>query len=156
MELALRRSRGDVEQFGDFAVLVTLDVVQNEDLAGARGQPLDEVVEVHAQISAGRRYCGEVERCRVVGDSSALDGERSTPFDHHVQRQPVQPCAERRVSPEGAQLLPGPDEDVLGYFVGVIAAEHPPGQAMDPGDMAAIETLERGCVAGDRAGYVGV
>ena len=66
MQLPFRRSAGDVEQHRDLAMLIALNVVEDEDLAGAGRQLLDGLLECDRQIGACR---GTVIRSSAAGSS---------------------------------------------------------------------------------------
>ena len=66
-----------------------------------------------------------------------------------VDRQPVQPRAERAVAPEGAQLVPEPHEDILGAFLGVArVARQAETERVDTADMLAVQLPKSDLVAG--------
>jgi len=83
-----------------------------------------------------------------------IDPERLAPGQHHIDREPVQPGPERRLATERRELLPRPDEDVLREVIGFIRIEHAAHQAVDAGDVRAVQTLKGGRVAASRQGYV--
>ena len=68
-------------------------------------------------------------------------------FDHHVDRETVQPGPERRVAAKASELLPDANEDVLGQLVGVPASGHAPDQAVNARQMNAVQLFERADVA---------
>ena len=156
VQLPFRRPGGDLEHHRNLAVLVTLDVVQHEDFSRAGRQPGDGALEVDLEIRASRSHREPVERLRAVRHPLALDRERSPPLDHHVDREAMEPGRERRLAAELTQFLPGPHEDVLRDLVGLLRAEHPAGQAVDPADVGPVEPLEGRPVASGRQGHVAV
>jgi hypothetical protein len=91
-----------------------------------------------------------------MGRPLALNRERPPPLDDDVDREPMEPGRERRLAAELAQLLPGPHEDILGDFVGLLRAEHPAREAVDPADMGPVEPLEGRLVPAGRQGHVAV
>jgi hypothetical protein len=65
-----------------------------------------------------------------------------------IHRDPMKPGTERRLTREGVQLLPDPDEHFLHRILRIAGIEQPPSEAVDPCHMAAIQPLERGMIAG--------
>ena len=63
----------------------------------------------------------------------------------------MQPGGQRRLAAESAELLPGPDEDVLGQLVGAVGAGHATGEGEDARHVGAVEALEGRRVARNRA-----
>ena len=68
--------------------------------------------------------------------------------------EPVQPGGERRLAAERGELLPGPDEHVLGQLVGRVGAGHAAREGEDARHVLLIEALERRRVARRRVGDV--
>ena len=135
-------------------MLVPLHVVKHEDLARAGREPLDRVLEIHAQVAARRRRRQEVDCRLVVCHSRALDRKRAPPLDDDVDREPVEPGPERRVAAKLAELLPRTDEDVLRDLVGLRWAQHPPRKAVNARDVSAIDPLEGRRISAGRKGDV--
>src|SRR5258708_648611 len=66
-----------------------------------------------------------------------------------VDRQPMQPRAERAVASEQAQFLPQPHEDILGALLSVArVARQTETERIDTTDMLAVQLPKRGLVAG--------
>jgi hypothetical protein len=72
-----------------------------------------------------------------------------------VHREPVQPRPEVRVSPEGVEFLPGPDEHFLHEILGLLGPGHAHGQRVHAAYVVAIQALEGFVVADRRATDVG-
>lgn len=82
-------------------------------------------------------------------DTTLAPPRRAAFVQDDIDRQPVQPRAERALTPEGAQLVPEPHEDVLGTLFGVapIAGE-PETERVDTAGVLTIELPEGSLVAG--------
>ena len=135
------------EPVGDFFMRPSFHVVEDEDLARAIGEPTDRRLEIH-----GDRGVGGVPRRLSEGELVVLDPlplALATPMarEHHVHRQTMQPGREGALGPEGRELLPRPDEDVLGQVIGQVVPRHPPHQRVDPRHMPPVQPLERPLVA---------
>src|SRR3989442_64194 len=154
VQLRFRRSRDDAEHVGDLVVLVALDVVQHEHLARAVGEAAHRVVEVHRDVRGMRPARRRFERRGGVVEASPLHAERRAPRQDHIHGQAVQPGPEGRFAPEGRELLPGADEDVLGDVVGSFQTHHAAHQAVDARRVRAVQALERTPVPARREGRV--
>ncbi len=66
----------------------------------------------------------------------------------HVEREPTQPGREARFAAKRRELLPRPDEYVLGQGLGLRGVEHPGGQRVDRRGVAAVDPGERRGVTG--------
>ncbi len=130
--------------------------MQHEDLPRAGRQLFDRRLEIHSQVATGRRDCDDVESRRVVRHPFALDRIGAPPLDDHVDRQPVEPGRERRLASELPQLLPRADEDVLRDLVSLVAADHAPGQTVNPRHMRPVEPLEGVRIPAGRQGHIGL
>jgi hypothetical protein len=128
-------------------VLVTLDIVQHEYLAGTVRQFLQRRFEIDGHVARTRRRSQRVENGLSVVQALPAAGIGAEALDDDVHRQPVQPGAERRVTAERAQFLPDPYEHVLGDFVAIVPAGHPSNEAVDSREMRAVELLERADVS---------
>ena len=106
----------------DFLVIEPFDVVQHERLAAAFRQPFDRALEVHARnrrLAAGHR----LERGLGVERLGQLVHLR-LPAPHvveaMVERQPIEPGADRRVALEAAKLAVRLQEDLLEQVLAVL------------------------------------
>ena len=63
--------------------------------------------------------------------------------EDHADRHAVEPGTECRFAAELRDLLPGSNERVLRQLVGVIGTRHPSRQAVYPGHVTPVESLER-------------
>ncbi len=129
--------------------------MQDEHRPGPRRQAIDRRFEVEPDVPAaggGRRARHAAEGVVAIGEEAlALGAEGAKAFDDDVHGHPVQPGGQRRLAAEAAELLPGPDEDVLGQLFGVGGAGHTTGEGEDARHVDAIEALEGRRVARDRA-----
>jgi hypothetical protein len=130
--------------------------VQHEYFPRARRQLLDRALEVDLEIRAGRSHREQIERRRVVRHPLALNRKRSPPLDDDVDGKAVKPGRKRRVPAKLAQLLPGPHEDVLRDLVGLLRAEHPAREAVNPRHVRPVETFEGSLVPAGRQGHIAV
>ena len=105
-------------------------------------QPLDRRLEVHGDLRRRPRGPAPSPARRPHPVALAPDAQGLAPAEDDVDRQPVEPGAERRLSPKRPQLLPGADEDVLDHVVRVLVAQHAADEARDPRQVAAVEPLE--------------
>ena len=67
-------------------------------------------------------------------------------LQHQVDRQPVQPGAEGRLAAKAPELLPRPDEHVLGQLLGVGIRDHAAHQGMHPVHVHPVQPLEGAAV----------
>ena len=61
---------------------------------------------------------------------------------------------EGRLAPESVELLPGPDEDVLGQLLRVGVGDHPACKCVHPGHVEPVEPLEGPGIPGLGEGYL--
>ena len=130
----------------DFLVIEPFDVVQHERLAAPFRQPLDGALEIEPR---DRRLAarGRLERRFGVERFGQLVHLR-LPAAHEieavVERQTVEPRAERRVALEAAELAVGLQEDFLEQVFAVVGRPgHPAGQRVDLRAVLPVERLER-------------
>jgi hypothetical protein len=151
MQLRLGRPSSQSEHLGDFLVPIAFDIMQHKHLFRPVGQTLHGGLEVHCQLQPGTASGDNVQRRISLQVSLSSGAECLSPSQDHVHGQAMQPGTEGGFTPECAQLLPGPDEDVLGHLVGIVIVQHAPNQAVDPGHMVSIEPLEcAGIAAGSQ------
>ena len=132
----------DLEQRRDLVMLEAFDVVQHEDLARAVGQLLERGLEIHPEVARLRRTGQHLENIFAVDHPAAPDLLGTEAFDHHVHGEAMQPGGERRVAAKRAELLPQPDEDILGELVGVAPGGHPADEAVHARQVRAVDGLE--------------
>jgi hypothetical protein len=148
VQLRFRRPHRDREEFGDLLVPVALDVEEGEDLPRSFGEELDGPLQVEAELGVRRASGGVRHGDVVLPEPVAEAGIPGAPGEEEVDREAVQPGGEGGLPAEGAELLPGADEGILSGLVGLGGAEHPPGEGVDAGAVAAVEALEGGQIAG--------
>jgi len=109
-----------------------------------RESDLDRGLQVHAEVHVlrSRGRC-DVEHCLAIRQEPLpRRAERPEALDDHVHGEPVQPRRKRRLAAEQGELLPRPDEHVLGQLLGCVGAGHPPRQVEDARHMGPVYPLE--------------
>lgn len=151
MELGLDGPHGHSQEAGDLFVLVAFDVVQDEDGAGAVGQPGDGALQGQVRLGHGALRLSQVGREVLVALLPAAVGAHLPQDDPGGQA--VEPGAERALAAEGGERSPGRDERLLGHLLGETGiAGHAQGEGMDPPVVEPVELLERARVPPARAG----
>ena len=142
-----------LEHAGDFFVPVSFDIVQHQNLSRAIGKPLDRGFDIERE--PGRQVASRqpIERFRIVGVTLPFDPQRLASGQDQVQSKAVQPGAECRIAAKCAELLPGPDEDLLRHILRIVA-DHPPHEGVNPSQMAAVQPLEGMRVSGRGQGGI--
>src|SRR5688572_32565 len=102
-------------------MLIALDIVQHEDFARAVGELLERRLEIHRDIPWARRSRERLENRLAIVEPLAPRRLGAEAFDDDIDRETVQPGAERGIPTERGELLPDADEDILGQFVDVPA-----------------------------------
>ncbi len=82
------------------------------------------------------------DRFLALVPASPAPAEGAAAPENHVDCQPVEPGSEGRFAPEGAQLVPGPDEDVLHRVVRLVRVQHPAGEGVHPAPVPPVQALE--------------
>jgi hypothetical protein len=143
MQLGLGGAGCQSKHLGNLFVTISLDIVKHEHFPCAVRQSLHSGLEVHRHFRSGPAGRDHVQG-RVAVEVTLSPGAEGLPArQNHVDGKPVKPGAEGRLTPKGPQLLPGSNEDVLGYLVGVIIVEHAADQPIHLGHVSSVEPLER-------------
>src|SRR5437867_560884 len=141
-ELGLGCAGRDPQHARDLPVLVALHVVQHENNSRPLGKHLDRALEIHFQIRAPRLGGEGIKGSIIFAEALLLRPEGRPARQDDVDGEPVKPRSECRFPPEGPELLPGSQENVLGDIRGRFARRHPTCQIEDPGGVSAIEARE--------------
>jgi urocanate hydratase len=151
MKLGLGSACGQSEHLRDFLVPVSLDVVQYEDLACAIRQPCHRRLEIHGQFRSYPASRYRVQRGVTFQVALPPDAKCLPASQDYVHRKPVKPSAKGGLTPERRELLPGPNEDILGHLISVIIVQHAADQAVHPRQVSSVEPLEcAGIAAGSQ------
>ena len=116
--------------------------MQHEHLPGSIGQPPDRFFEIQRQLGGVGTARHAVQRILGVVVTAALGAERGPPGQDDVHSEAMQPRPERRLCAKRRELGPRPDEHILREIVRVLVPGHPPGEAVDPGNVRAVQPLE--------------
>ena len=115
---------------GHFLVIEPFDVVQDERLAAAFRQPLDRAIEDPIRAIGVSRRAHRLERGIGVQRFGQLVHLRP-PAPHVVEavieRQPIEPGAERRIALEAPELRYDLQEDLLQQVLAIVRATRPSG-----------------------------
>jgi len=147
MQLRLGCSYRYPQQIRDLVMLVSLDVVQNENLPCAVRKPCERHVEIHREVTGSLLRGKRFEDPVAVHVSLPSRGVRPEAFDDHVGGKAVEPRSERRLAAKARELLPHADEDILRQLLRIPSRRHATNQAMDARQMRTVEPLERACVS---------
>lgn len=144
-ELTLGGSRDHTEQGGDLLVGVPLDIVQDEDVAEAGGEPGDGALQVDPVRGLEQ---GDVVGRMIVLDSRELPGILPRSVPNRIDHEPAEPGAERRLPAEGREPFHRPDPNVVYHVLspGRIAAVEPERQTVEPGHVTIVQPPERAAV----------
>ena len=82
-------------------------------------QVLERRLEIHREVPGAGQRRQRLEDLLAVEMPLPAHGLGPEAFDHDVDREPMQPGAERRVAAKAGELLPDAHEDVLRQLVGV-------------------------------------
>ena len=122
MQLRFAGADRDAEHVCGFLMRVTIDSVQHQHVSRALRQRFDR--------GFSRRWAAERHRARLSGSApSSCCGRRhhfemSAPATRQrsIDRDPVQPRAERTAALEAAEIAPGADEGLLRAVLGDVKA----------------------------------
>ena len=148
-------AQGHAQEPGDLFVLVTFDVVQDEDGAGAAGQRRDGALQGQTGLGHGaprfREVAREIGRSLVALLPPAVGAQ---PAQDDAHGETVEPGAESARAAEGGEGAPGLDESVLGQLLGLAGiARHAQGESVDPPVVEVIQLLERAGVPSPCTGH---
>jgi len=141
-------------------VTIPLDVVQHEHRAERVGERSHRLLQVEPQRDVA--LAGLALETRGV--KVALHRHSPPPplvapgrLQHHIDRQPVEPGAERRLAAERPQPPPGADEHLL-HEVGRPhrIGRHPEAEGVDPPGVAVVQRGKRVGVAALGPDHVGI
>src|SRR5205823_479968 len=119
--------------------------------AAPLGQPLDRALEIelHDRRLAPRRGLHRALPVQRVGDPAHLRLPAAHVIEAVVERQTIQPRADRGIALEAAKLPVRLQENLLQEILAVLRrAAHPAGQRVNPRRVLPVERLERSRVAG--------
>src|SRR5512141_3292020 len=130
MQLRLASTSGNPTHLRDLLMLVSLNVVQNENLSCSCRQLCDCLVQVHP-VSVHGHYRRFLHRClttfRLIFNNAASAASFVLSVrEDDVHCNSVNPCRESRFSPELRKFFPRPHEYVLRqFFTSHSASTHP-------------------------------
>src|SRR6266851_9018306 len=159
MQLRLRISYRASHDFRDLVVLVSLDVMQYEHGPVARGQLLNRTFQIDPVDGATQ---AQIRRADVLpGAARFIVGIRcfferghrerllAQPHQHHIDRHPVQPGREGRLSAESPNLAKELQKSFLHevFRVGRVI-NHPQAEGVDAAAMQVVQKLKSRSIAG--------
>lgn len=125
------------------SAISSFHVVEDEDLSSTVRQRLHRCLDVHLHVGPGRAHADHRGGLLTRRTTLAPLRERGTVRQDHVDRDPIEPAAERRVAPKRVQAAPRPDERLLCGLVRLVRAQHAPGEGVDTRHVPPVESLER-------------
>ena len=159
MQLSLASTRGYAAHLGDLLMLVTFNVMQNENLSGSWWQLVHRPRNVHP-VSVTRRDRRFLERrfavIRFVFHSPlAIPCFILSIGEYDVHRDAMNPRRKLRVTSELREFFPGSHKHILRQLLAPqLAATHPRAQREHPVHMCPVQPLERSPIAGCRKGNI--
>jgi hypothetical protein len=137
----------------DLFVFPTFDIMQHQNRTRTGRQTRYRSFEIHAEggADAGGIATTQTDQHRIVGFQILVVAARAQVHQCCVDREPMQPCAERTLEAKPGQCLPRAHERFLGQFFRsrIVAANHSPDDRMHAPHMLAIERLESAHIACD-------
>lgn len=158
MKLRLGGAGGTTEHFGDFTMLVTMEIVQEQGGAKAAGQTADRLLEQHAIGSGLQTRIGGAEldgsvitlilRVGHFVERGFLDAALAETHKDGVACDAVQPCGESRLAAKFANAAKNSHECVLHEILGLCRIlDHAETKCVDALIVPAIEDVERRRIA---------
>lgn len=160
MELRFRTTGRYTQHLTDFFMRESFDVVQNEHAPCTGRQHADRCFKVDRESWIGHPSSIHIEYViEILHFFHAIHPATIglSFIQHDVDRQPMEPCAERALSAKLAELVPNADEDVLGELFGArTVIDHARADRKDSVNVGPIESLEGTTIAGRSQRDLGV